>query len=302
MPSTRKRQPERYEIDPFVREASVVPKPAPSAGLETDDDLQKIAAKHPAGTDSDRRRRWRAKITGRVHIRGSVGTIDAFEDVGKTMDVSRDGILLCTSRSGYWVGQSLQVTFPYWTAPTAINAARKATVVRNLPIKGFRYAVAISFDAVNSHSASATSSGQVKVLAVEPDTAIARAVRSLLENDGYKVAVVSNSDQALDVLKTETPDVLLAEAELGNGGLTGRDLCRMIKRTHRLQHIPVILLTSSALPSDYSASRRAGAIMCVPMPCEPERLQKTVHLVAPPPGHRSPYDAAFNVASFVRTS
>lgn len=289
--------------DAFLRDipdgserTAIAAKPEPAA-------VQSVA-KHPAGTGSDRRRRWRAKLTGRVHVRGGVGTIDMFEDVAKTIDVSRDGLLLNTSRSGYWVGQSLQVMFPYWTAPTAINTARKATVVRNLPIQGFRYAVAIHFEAptVKGADPSSSSSGRVKVLALEPDSGIAAAVRKLLEGDGYDVAIVSNGDQALDVLKTETPNVVLAEAELGNGGLTGRELCRLMKRTHRLQHIPVILLTSSALPSDYSASRRAGAIMCVPMPCEPERLQRTVHLVAPPPGSRSAYDANFNMASFVRTS
>ena len=143
MPSARKRQPERYKIfDTSLREVPVVPKPSPVLVQDADDDPSlKIAPRHPVGTGADRRRRWRAKITGRVHIRGGVGTIDAFEDVCKTIDVSRDGILLCTSRGGYWVGQSLQVTFPYWTAPTAINTARKATVVRNLPLEGFRYAV-----------------------------------------------------------------------------------------------------------------------------------------------------------------
>lgn len=104
----------------------------------------------------------------------------------------------------------------------------------------------------------------------------------------------------MDILQTDAPDVLLAEAE--GGHVSGRDLCTMVKKSTRLQHIPVILMTNSALPSDYSASHRAGAIMCIRTPCDPERLQRAVHMVAPPPGHKSAYSAGFNVPSFVRTS
>ena len=117
-----------------------------------------------------------------------------------------------------------------------------------------------------------------RVLCVEPNKEIARSVRELLTHDGYQVVMVATPDEALDVLRSETPHAVLAEAEgaAGSGGPSGRELCTLIKRTHRLQHIPVILLTNSALPSDYSASRRAGAMLCVPMPCDPERLQRAV--------------------------
>lgn len=306
MPIARGRFAQRIEIidDPPLPETPIVTRDLGTSPLSQQASSSlRIAPKHPVGTASDRRRRWRAKLTGRVHIRGGVGTIDAFEEVVKTIDVSRDGLLLNSPRGGYWVGQPLEVTFPYWTAPTAINMARKATVVRNVPQKNFCYEVAIHFDSSDAHSNRAGSNeGRVKVLAIEPDRQIAQIVRSLLENDGYEVVVVSTGNNAMDVLQSEIPDVVLAEAEIGSGGVTGRDICRMMKRTQRLQHIPVILLTSSAMPSDYSANKRAGAVMCIPMPCEPERLQRSVHLVAPPPGQRSAYSADYNVASFVKTS
>lgn len=306
MPSAAGRFAQRIAIvdDPPLPEASSLPPDAkaPSTAGQTPSSLR-IPAKHPVGSLSDRRRKWRAKLTGRVHIRGGVGTIDAFEEVVKSIDVSRDGLLLHSPRGGYWVGQPLEVTFPYWTAPTAINKARRATVVRNLPLQNFCYAVAIQFDSADAHSKrTAANEGNVKVLAIEPDRQIAQIIRNLLENDGYNVVVVSSGGNAMEILQSETPDVVLAEAEIAVGGVTGRDICRMMKRTQRLQHIPVILLTSSAMPSDYSANKRAGAVMCIPMPCEPERLQKSVHLVSPPPAHRSAYSADYNVASFVKNT
>jgi CheY-like chemotaxis protein len=84
--------------------------------------------------------------------------------------------------------------------------------------------------------------------------------------------------------------------------ICGKDLCAIVKTILRLQHILIIFLTSSALPSDYAAGYRLGAFVCMTKPCKPMHIRRAVHLVAPPPGERSVYSARFNVSSFVRTS
>ena len=124
--------------------------------------------------------------------------------------------------------------------------------------------------------------------------------RGLLEQDGYHVLYVETAEQALALLRSETPDVLVVESE--GGMISGLDLCWIVKTTDRLQHIPVILLTSSAMPSDYSAGRRLGAIVCMKKPCPPGQLQHAVHMVAPPPAQRTVYSGRFNMGPFVRTS
>ncbi len=141
---------------------------------------------------------------------------------------------------------------------------------------------------------------QVRILCVESDSVAARALRDILEKDGYPVVVVANAQQALDILHDETPDVILAEAE--GPEISGKDLCAIVKTCPRLQHIPVILLTTSALSSDYATSHQIGAVVCMSIPCRPERIRSAIHLVAAPPALCSVYSARFNVASFARTS
>lgn len=244
------------------------------------------------------------KIDFRVHIRGGIGTQEAFDDFGKSLDITRDGLLVSTWRGGYWAGQPLQVACPYWTSPAPINTERKARVIRCSVMPSSGYAVAIEFQPMNgdfaAHRASTPFPNQVRVLGVESDPRVARVMRELLERDGYNVVIVSTAQQALDILGCETPDVLLAEVE--GKGVSGHDLCAIVKTDDRLQHIPVILLTNSALPSDYSASYQLGAVVCMAKPCAPERLQHAVHLVAPPPAHCTVYSARFNMGPFVRTS
>lgn len=91
---------------------------------------------HLLAQGAERRRHARAKITFRVHVRGGVGTQGVFEDFGKSVDVTRDGILLSTSRGGYRVDRLLYVTCPYWGAPSAVDAANKARVIRSSILPG----------------------------------------------------------------------------------------------------------------------------------------------------------------------
>jgi DNA-binding response OmpR family regulator len=131
---------------------------------------------------------------------------------------------------------------------------------------------------------------QSVVLAVESDPKTAEIMRNILSNDGYTVIIVPTAQQALDILRNTVPVVFLAEVEAKD--MSGHDLCLIIKRNDRLQRVPVILLTKSAQPADYSASHQLGAVVCMAKPFKPERLLHVVRLVAPPPTARSAYGAS----------
>ena len=254
---------------------------------------------------TERRKRKRGMFTVPVQIRGGVGTLEVFEDIVTSLDVSRDGLLLSTTRGGYSVGQRLQVACPYWSAPTAINVPRNAQVIRNVLLPNYTYALALQFlSGVCEEGPWAMPASpfpnQVRVLCVVSDSAAARTLCEVLEKDGYHVVIVSTAQEALDILRSEAPDVILAESE--GQEVSGKDLCAIVKTCPRLQHIPVILLTASALPSDYASSHEIGAVVCMTIPCKPERLRSAIHLVAAPPALCSVYSARFNVASFVRTA
>jgi CheY-like chemotaxis protein len=267
--------------------------------------VKSASSNSPVGIE--RRRRKRAKITAQVHMRG-VNTPEPFEEICKSVDVSRDGLLVTAARAGYWKGQRLDVTFPYSTAAAALNSAQTAEVVRVVEHDG-RYAVALQFVNVKSesaakdaakpdpstagvlaHSASTHTKQQSVVLAVESDPKTAEIMRSILSNDGYTVIIVPTAKQALDILRNTVPAVFLAEVE--GTDMSGHDLCLIIKRNDRLQRVPVILLTKSAQPADYSASHQLGAVVCMAKPFKPERLLHVVRLVAPPPTARSAYGAS----------
>jgi CheY-like chemotaxis protein len=246
----------------------------------------------------ERRRRKRAKITAQVHVR-STNTAEPFEEVCKSVDVSRDGLYFLAARQGYVRGQKLDVTFPYSNAAAALNQAQPAEVIRVVE-QGGQFGVAVQFVAAKTETTGTTkgaeafqsgattttpgpamTKAQSVVLAVEKDQRTADMMRNVLQSDGYTVVVVPTAQQALEVLRTTVPSVFLAEVEAED--MSGHDLCLIIKRNDRLQHVPVILLTRSAQPADYSASHQLGAVVCMAKPFKPERLLHVVRLVAPPP-------------------
>src|ERR1700678_1904060 len=276
----------------------------PIASAEAKPNPQSISASSQNGIE--RRRRKRAKITAQVHVRG-VNCPEPFEEVCKSIDVSRFGLLFAAARAGYWKGQRIDIVFPYSSAAAHLNSAQHAEIVRVTEQNG-QYAVAIQFidakdyAAVNPRAADPSLAGvaasatathtkpQSVVLIVEADPKTADIMRNVLSNDGYTVIVVPTAQQALEVLKTTVPVVFLAEVE--GTDMSGHDLCLIIQRNDRLQRVPVILLTKSAQPADYSASHQLGAVVCMAKPFKPDRLLHVVRLVAPPPTARSAYGAS----------
>jgi|SRR5579862_8358902 len=262
----------------------------------------------------DRRRRRRAKISAQVHVK-AVNSPEPFDEICMSVDVSRDGLLFTAARAGYWKGQQLDVVFPYSTAAAALNTPQTADIVRVSELAGGKFQVAVQFHTAQaaakgdqkavSHTGAAngavpaTSKAQSVVLAVEPDTRTAEVMRNMLQQDGYTLVIVPSAQEALEVLRTTVPVVFIAEVE--STDMSGHDLCLIIKRNERLARVPVILLTRSAQPADYSASHQLGAVVCMAKPFQPERLQHVVRLVAPPPAMKSAYGASRVSSGIERT-
>jgi len=64
-------------------------------------------------------------------------------------------------------------------------------------------------------------------------------------------------------------------------GMSGFDLCQVIKRDKRLRGIPIIFLTGQGTPQDYKTGHDSGAVIYMVKPFKPEKLLQAVRLVAP---------------------
>jgi CheY-like chemotaxis protein len=256
----------------------------------------------------ERRRRKRVKVSAQVRVRATDAKVDPFIEVATTIDVARDGILFSSSRTDFWKGMSVGVTFPFSTAANALNSEQPAEVVRTLDLGNGQTGVAIQFthaqvraaaaiaasgpgskEKSNMHGASTAAKGEPHrtsairpvVLVVESDPRAQEHLKHLLTPDGYDVFAVRTGAEALDILRTTIPACFIAEVE--SIDTSGYDLCLIIKRSERLASVPVVLVTKNAKPADYAASREFGAVVCMAKPFNPERMLQVVRLLAPSP-------------------
>lgn len=273
--------------------------PAASAGAETKLPTRSLSR-------SERRHRRRAPIAALLRVRGlNVTDSENPDEISTTVDVSRIGLLFFSRNSSYKPGMELAVTFPYSNTPTAIHAEQHGRVVRVCEMSGGLRAVAISLakragtstenqivDAagrqiVNECAAlvvpaplpEQTGPRKPLILAVDADDSVRETLKTYFLAEGYEVIAVNNAADAREVLNMMTPVLLIAEVE--GEGLPGLDLCAHVKSTGRLRHVPVILTTKSAYPSDYANAHSLGAVVCMAKPYRQDRMGHVVRLLAP---------------------
>jgi two-component system sensor histidine kinase ChiS len=117
------------------------------------------------------------------------------------------------------------------------------------------------------------------VLAVDDDASILRVVEMLLSRNGYTVRTAASGETALSMLRSIVPAVLITDVQMP--GMSGYDLCSVVKRDERLQNVPVIFLTAQGSPQDYKTGHDLGAVVYMSKPFKPERLLQAVQMVAP---------------------
>jgi CheY-like chemotaxis protein len=259
----------------------------------------------PSAQTGDRRRRRRALISSPVRVRGVDITNGGPDEISTTVDVSRLGLLFVSALDCYSRGMEVMVTFPYSKAVNAIQAEQHGRVVRVHKGSDGRNRVAIALgagageDLVDSCGRKLgdaainvpipTAAPQAKkplVLAVDADAALRDSLKAYLQGEGYEVIAVSSNVEAREVLDMFTPALVIAEVE--GEGSPGFDICAHVKSSSRLRNIPVVLVTRSAYPSDYSTAHSMGAVVCMAKPFKQERLGHVVRLLAPLPVHLQP--------------
>jgi CheY-like chemotaxis protein len=253
-----------------------------------------------ATTRGERRCRRRALISAPVRVRTVDVTDGGPDEISTTLDVSRGGVLFATKCPGFEVAMVVAVTFPYSNSPVAVQAEQMGRVARVTKMEDGRFAVAVMFKpgageivdscghkledktlpaGVTPEYSQELGSKRPLVLVVDKAQAIRDSLKAYLTTEGYDVIALGSAPEAHHVLTMFTPALLIAEIE--GQDLPGYELCAHVKSSPRLKTVPVMLLTSSAYPSDYSNAHSLGAVVCMAKPFRQERLGHMVRLLAP---------------------
>jgi DNA-binding response OmpR family regulator len=109
------------------------------------------------------------------------------------------------------------------------------------------------------------------LLFIEDDEAIRTALRLVLEDEGYEVAVAGDGETGLKMFSQIDPDLVLLDLRLPD--ISGFEVCRSIRRT---SITPVIMVTAQTDTSDLVNGFDAGADDYVTKPVVPKELSARI--------------------------
>ena len=109
-----------------------------------------------------------------------------------------------------------------------------------------------------------------KILAVDDERHIVRLIQINLERNGYQVVTSFDGREALEMVASEQPDLVVADVMMPY--MDGFELLRTLKKNAATRHIPVILLTAKAMDADVAAGWQSGADCYLTKPFNPNEL------------------------------
>lgn len=102
------------------------------------------------------------------------------------------------------------------------------------------------------------------ILIVDDDQDSLMLLESILKEDGYKVRLSDNGEEALNLIKKEKPNLILLDITMPI--MDGYTLCKKILGVEDFSHIPIIFLSSKSNSEEIVKGFEVGAVDYVTKP------------------------------------
>ena len=112
------------------------------------------------------------------------------------------------------------------------------------------------------------------VVLVEDEVNIAEAIRFVLSNDGWRVEMLANGTNAVDVIRKAAPDLVLLDVMLP--GRSGFDILHDLRADPAMAHLPVMMLTARGQSRDREMAEKAGVSRFMTKPFSNAEMLKAV--------------------------
>ena len=125
-----------------------------------------------------------------------------------------------------------------------------------------------------AHPSTATVAPGARVLIVDDDPVMRRLTTRALQNDGYVLTEATNGREALEVMRQETPDLVILDFVMPE--LDGLDVLRALRADPATVSLPVLMLTSQSDEGSTRAGFDAGATDYLTKPFSSPQLSARV--------------------------
>jgi len=103
-----------------------------------------------------------------------------------------------------------------------------------------------------------------KILIADDEPNIVAAIEFLLQQSGYQVQIASNGEEALRLVETGAPDLVLLDVMMPVR--SGYEVCARIRERADLRHIKVVMLSAKGREAEVNKGLAMGADLYVTKP------------------------------------
>ncbi len=134
-----------------------------------------------------------------------------------------------------------------------------------------------------------------KILIVDDEEHIVELLKFNLENSGFKVVSAYNGIDALNIVRSEQPKLILLDLMLP--GLDGYDVCKEIRRDSTIANIPIIMTTAKSEELDKILGLELGADDYITKPFSMRELVARVKAVLRRTVNTTSFEKVFNIGN-----
>jgi len=107
-----------------------------------------------------------------------------------------------------------------------------------------------------------------KTLIIEDNENNMYLITFLLKNSGHDVFQAYDGQAGVELAKTENPDLILLDIQLPK--MNGYEVARELRKDKSLLNIPIVAITSYAMPGDQEKAIEAGCTGYIKKPINPD--------------------------------
>jgi two-component system alkaline phosphatase synthesis response regulator PhoP len=112
-----------------------------------------------------------------------------------------------------------------------------------------------------------------KLLIVDDESHIRSLIEQTLEeleDNGVDFFTAENGEQALEIIKTENPQLVFLDVMMPK--MNGMEVCRRVKKELNMDNVYIVLLTAKGQELDRKKGQEVGADIYMTKPFDPEAL------------------------------
>lgn len=121
---------------------------------------------------------------------------------------------------------------------------------------------------------------KTKVLIIEDNEQNMYMLSYLLESENYEVNQAYSGPAGIDTAKKIKPDIILLDIQLPE--MDGYAVAQKLREVEKLKEIPIIAVTSYAMPGDKEKALESGATGYIEKPINPDTFITEMKYFLPP--------------------